>query len=106
MKPLMIANPAGRSEVIAAEPRWKAKFILRILILVFDFLAIVLAAAVPVNHGVALPFSLIPLGISFAWCVANIVVRLRRPRPMHPGANVGLDLLMSVFCYCIAKDSR
>ncbi|MCJ1332880.1 hypothetical protein MMC10_009574 [Thelotrema lepadinum] len=85
----MIAKPEGRAQVLAAEPRWKAKFILRIVILVFDFLAIVLAGAVPGIH-----FSLIPLSFSFAWCVANIIVRVRRPRPMHPGANVAMDLLI------------
>ncbi|KAL9117056.1 MAG: hypothetical protein Q9187_006411 [Circinaria calcarea] len=34
------------------------------------------------------------LGVSILWNGANIIVRLSRPRPMHPGANVGMDLVL------------
>ena len=95
-KPSMIANPAKLAQVVDAEPRWKATFISRIVILLCDFLAIILAAAVPTRQGYVLAWSYIPLGVSFIWCLANIIVRLRRPRPMHPGANVAMDLLMFV----------
>lgn len=69
---------------------------MRITIIVFDFISIVMSASVPFNQGFFLVFNYIPLGISFSWCIANIVVRIRRARPMHPGANVAMDLLMSV----------
>ena len=36
----------------------------------------------------------IPLTLSIIWCLANIIVRLSRARPMHPGANVGCDLIL------------
>ena len=34
------------------------------------------------------------LAISWGWNLANIIVRLSRARPMHPGANVGMDLFL------------
>ena len=34
------------------------------------------------------------LDVSILWNLTNITVRLRRPRPIHPGANVAMDLLL------------
>ncbi|KAI4142785.1 MAG: hypothetical protein LQ340_007225 [Diploschistes diacapsis] len=96
----MLSTSERRAQVIAAEPRWKAKFILRIIVIIFDFLSIVMAAITITTFDLLdslnsfLLYSFIPLGISIFWCLANIIVRARRPRPMHPGANVAMDLLI------------
>ena len=41
-----------------------------------------------------LPWLLIPLGLSVVWNIANIATLLARNRPIHPGANVGCDLIL------------
>lgn len=43
---------------------------------------------------VFLPWSFIPLSLSVIWNVANIATSLSRNRPIHPGANVGCDLVL------------
>ncbi|MCJ1313542.1 hypothetical protein MMC25_007221 [Agyrium rufum] len=50
------------------------------------------------DYDIGDPFFLfwdfITLGLSFIWCLANVVTRLVRRRPVHPGANVGCDLIL------------
>lgn len=41
-----------------------------------------------------LPWSFITLGLSIIWNIANLAVLLSRNRPIHPGANVGCDLVL------------
>lgn len=41
-----------------------------------------------------LPWSFIALGLSVIWNLANLAVLLSRNRPIHPGANVGCDLVL------------
>ena len=36
----------------------------------------------------------IPLGISIIWNLSNIIFQLIKRRPIHPGANVGVDLAL------------
>lgn len=43
---------------------------------------------------VFLPWSFIPLSLSIKWNLANIATLLARSRPIHPGANVGCDLVL------------
>ena len=35
-----------------------------------------------------------PVALSIIWNATNIIVRLSRARPVHPGANVGCDLVL------------
>ena len=106
MKPSMLSNAERRLQVTAAEPHWRIKFILRIVIMLFDFISIVVTASMPNLYGLVLVMNYIPLGISFFWCLANVVVRARRPRPMHPGANVAMDLLMFALNHPVRPDRQ
>jgi hypothetical protein len=40
------------------------------------------------------PFLLIPICLSFIWNLANIIRRTTAATPIHPGANVGVDLII------------
>lgn len=42
----------------------------------------------------ALPFTLIPLALSILWNIANLTILFARNKPIHPGANVGCDLVL------------
>lgn len=46
------------------------------------------------GYTMLLPWVLIPLGLSVIWNIVNIVVLLARNRWIHPGANVGCDLVL------------
>lgn len=98
----MIFSATSRARVRDAERLWIAKFIFRITTLVVVLIAIGCtawaldrsAALGSEYHQFLLPWQFITLGISVLWNIANIIVRLSRPRPMHPGANVGMDLVL------------
>ncbi|KAL9107075.1 MAG: hypothetical protein Q9187_008477 [Circinaria calcarea] len=109
----MIFNPTSRVRVRDAERLWLAKFILRIITLLLGLLAIGCTAwAFDSSTGRyvgsfrrstrryleasrwLLLWQFITLGISVVWNIANLIVRLSRPRPLHPGANVGMDLIL------------
>ena len=42
----------------------------------------------------SLPWSFITLGLSILWNAANLLVLSFRNKPIHPGANVGCDLVL------------
>ena len=98
----MIFNRTSRAKVHEAERLWIAKFILRLLTIIIVIIAFGLAGYNWNNEGqLYINFReswaiwiAIPLACSLIWNVANIIVRLSRPRPMHPGANVGVDLVI------------
>ena len=72
------------------EAHWRARHALRWVALVLTCVGIILS-------GLGLGFAwtlLIPLGLSFIWNIANIARRLSAHTPIHPGANVGLDLFI------------
>ena len=71
------------------EPRARAKLILRSLALTSTVIGIVVAG---IGWPLAWPL-FIPLAISFGWNIANIVRRYTSSTPIHPGANVGMDLV-------------
>lgn len=43
---------------------------------------------------ILLPWVIIALGLSFIWNIINIIILLARNRWIHPGANVGCDLVL------------
>lgn len=89
----MIFSRESRAKVSRAERHWIAKFVLRLLTIVVVIVAFGLA-----GYSYSLDYAVIwisvPLGVSICWNVANVIVRLCRARPMHPGANVGMDLIL------------
>ena len=71
------------------EHHYKAKLALRWITLVVTTISIILA-----GHGDTYSWILyIPLGSSFIWNTANIARRMTAATPIHPGANVSVDLL-------------
>ena len=117
----MIFNKESRQRVKEAESLWLAKFILRCICIIFAIVAIILDGVAVgkqrnylqnlshengryINnyyYGLSwgLGLVLIPLCASLLWNLANIVTRLTRTRPVHPGANVGCDLVIWLaFC--------
>jgi len=90
----MIFNATSRAKVAAAEKKWLPKLILRTVALVLVIAPIALTAFTTYYGEFYATWLLIPLGVSFFWNIAVITVRLCRPRPMHPGAIVALDLLI------------
>ena len=76
------ANPGER--------RYKAKLVMRWLALILTIACIALTIYARVFSW---PLW-IPLGLSFIWNIANIARRLSAPTPIHPGANVAIDLII------------
>ena len=90
---IMVFNAAKRARAREAERRWLPKLVLRVLCILFVIVSIGLAGRTyGYDYGVI--WLSVPLCLSFAWNVANIIVRMVRARPMHPGANVGCDLVL------------
>ena len=91
----MISNRKSRAKVNQAEKSWIAKFVLRPLTIADAIIAFGLA-----GHSYSLSYDLeaiwisIPLGISFSWNIANVIVQLCRARPMRSDAYVGMDLVI------------
>jgi hypothetical protein len=90
------------------DPTYLWKLILRILSILFGLTAIGLMAWA-LTHDIKildysqygydsnrywLPWILLPLGPSVVWNTANVATLLLKNRPMHPGANVALDLIL------------
>ena len=104
-----MARPS-RTAIHADAPTYLWKLILRIFSIPLSLAAIGCIAWALNNHNyydsysysfyfygsdfVFLPWILIPLGLSVIWNAANIGTLLLRNRPIHPGANVGCDLLL------------
>ena len=118
-----MARPSRR-EIHADDPTYLWKVILRTLALLFAFVGIGTIAwalayqpipslapstsssssysndysydyyGVYDNDIFLLPWSFISLGLSVIWNIANIIVLFSRNRPIHPGANVGCDLVL------------
>lgn len=104
----MIFNPTSRALVREAEPKWFAKFVLRIVTLLVCIISLGLAIATFIRT-LSIIWLVIPLVLSITWNLANIIVRLCRARPMHPGANVGCDLILwlmflvaAIFCFSLS----
>ncbi|MCJ1473467.1 hypothetical protein MMC13_002118 [Lambiella insularis] len=107
----MIFTPSSRARVHAAERHWAIKFTLRLITIGLALIAIGISAYTLspafqnaqdnfLDSGGLLWLALIPLCMSVLWNIANVVVRLCRARPVHPGANVALDLL-TLIAFCI-----
>ena len=90
------------------DPTYLWKVILRILSILFALTAIGLMAWA-LTHDTKtfnyyqyeyssdrylLPWILLPLGPSVVWNTANVATLLFKNRPIHPGANVALDLIL------------
>ena len=89
----MVFTAAKRARAREAEKRWLPILVLRILCILFVIVSIGLAGRTyGYDYGVI--WLSVPLCLSFAWNLANITVRMVRARPMHPGANVGCDLVL------------
>ncbi|MCJ1330936.1 hypothetical protein MMC10_007623 [Thelotrema lepadinum] len=80
--------PFDRSH--SGEHQYKAKLVLRWITLAITTITLILT-----GHGDTYAWILyVPLGCSFIWNIANIARRMSAPTPIHPGANVGVDLLI------------
>ncbi|KAI4155597.1 MAG: hypothetical protein LQ340_000890 [Diploschistes diacapsis] len=79
------------------ETHYRAKLVLRILCLLFSLVGIA-------TSGYAwyiCIFLFVPFGLSLLWNLTNIIRRLTARTPVHPGANVGLDLIIWLFFFGI-----
>ncbi|MCJ1479509.1 hypothetical protein MMC13_008195 [Lambiella insularis] len=97
----MTSDNTFRAALHDGERYWAWKLALRVITIVLALVSIGLLAwaSSPYNQVFSYEFWLvvwefIPLGISIIWNVANIIVLLVRKRPMHPGTDVGVDLLL------------
>ena len=89
----------SRAALHDAERFWAWKLALRAITIVAALVAVgCVAWTVSQNYDNGdfwlLPWDLIPLGVSVIWNLSNIIVLFVRKRPVHPGANVGLDLVL------------
>lgn len=110
----------SRTAIHAHDPTYIWKLFLRVLAILFAAVAIGTIAwaitAIPYNgdpasdvldeayyigpnyfyygYTMLLPWVLIALGLSVIWNIVNTVVLLARNRWIHPGANVGCDLVL------------
>ncbi|MCJ1392918.1 hypothetical protein MMC18_005790 [Xylographa bjoerkii] len=95
----MIFNPSSRAQVSTAERHWATKFTIRLITFSLALIGIAITAYTlspayrNVKNGL-LVWALVPLGLSVLWNAANVIVRLCRASPIHPGANVGVDLII------------
>jgi hypothetical protein len=112
--PTPAADSASSSPFItslnAAEQHWPWKLSLRSILLIILIIGIGSTAYATANAGNTfgsgfegydyffdsyyIPWGLIPLTVSFIWCAIAILVLLLRKRPVHPGAAVGIDLVL------------
>ncbi|MCJ1382659.1 hypothetical protein MMC17_005772 [Xylographa soralifera] len=90
-----------RAALHDGERYWAWKFALRVIAIIFALVAVgTLAwASTPRNmsfneYFYLTPWEFFPLGISIIWNVANNITLFVRKRPVHPGANVGMDLVL------------
>jgi len=96
----MASGNSFRAALHDGERYWAWKLALRVTSIVFALISVgcIAWALSPVNefsdYFYVIPWELIPLGISIIWNVANIIVLFVRKRPIHPGANVGMDLVL------------
>ena len=109
-----MARPS-RTAIHANDPTYIWKLLLRVLAILFAAVAIgTIAWAITVNYNgnsdndieddantyfyggftILLPWVIIALGLSVIWNIVNIVVLFARNRWIHPGANVGCDLVL------------
>ena len=109
----------SRTAIHANDPTYLWKLLLRVLAILFAAVAIgTIAWAITVQYNgdndddtgddigddgdtyfyngftILLPWVIIALGLSVIWNTVNVVVLLARNRWIHPGANVGCDLLL------------
>ncbi|MCJ1333953.1 hypothetical protein MMC10_010660 [Thelotrema lepadinum] len=72
------------------ETHWRMKIGMRSLALLFTLISIATA-----GYAWFICYLLfLPLGLSLIWNLANIIRRMTARTPVHPGANVGLDLII------------
>ena len=109
-----MARPS-RTAIYAHDPTYIWKFLLRVLAILFAAVAIgTIAWATTFQYNdnsdndneddtdtyfyggftILLPWVIIALGLSVIWNIVNIVILLARNRWIHPGANVGCDLVL------------
>ena len=115
-----MARPS-RTAIHAHDPTYFWKLLLRVLAILFAAVAIgTIAWATTVQYNdnntgndiiddeydgdgntyfyetftILLPWVIIALGLSIIWNIINIVILLTRNRWIHPGANVGCDLVL------------
>ena len=89
----MVFNTRRRAAAKEVEKLWLPKFASRLVCIFFAIVAIGLAGATfKWDSGVI--WLVVPLGLSIIWNTANVIVRSVRARPIHPGANVGCDLVI------------
>ncbi|KAK4697276.1 hypothetical protein P7C71_g763, partial [Lecanoromycetidae sp. Uapishka_2] len=110
-----MARPS-RQAMYADDPTFLWKLILRISAIPLALIGIGTVACALVTHPipalapstgstfsfdfqdfVTLPWSFIPLSLSILWNVANVAILLSKNRPVHPGMNVGCDLVLWLF---------
>ncbi|MCJ1387276.1 hypothetical protein MMC18_000116 [Xylographa bjoerkii] len=97
----MASSNTFRAALRDGERYWAWKLALRVIAIVFALVSVgcLAWASSPVNEFFSenfylIPWEFIPLGASIIWNFANVVVLFVRKRPMHPGANVGMDLVL------------
>lgn len=72
------------------ETHYRGKLAARIITFIFTIVGIATA-----GYSWYISFVLfIPFGVSFIWNLANIIRRMTAYTPIHPGANVAIDLLL------------
>ncbi|KAI9756774.1 MAG: hypothetical protein M1835_000707 [Candelina submexicana] len=94
----MVLTTATRAKTREADKRWIWKLCFRAAATVFSIVGIGCTAwAVSENAHLAdttqQAFWLV-LGFSIIWNIINFIVLLARNKPIHPGANVGCDLIL------------
>ncbi|KAI9719743.1 MAG: hypothetical protein M1812_003231 [Candelaria pacifica] len=100
----MVFTAVSRTQIHDADRSWIWKLCFRVAATVFSLIGIGCTAwAVSANNHLAdttqeafwvMVWLLIPLGSSVIWNFINFIVLLARNKPIHPGANVGCDLLL------------
>ncbi|MCJ1401000.1 hypothetical protein MMC11_004212 [Xylographa trunciseda] len=97
----MASGNTFRAALHDGERYWAWKLALRATAIVFALVSVgcFAWASSPANESLSnffyfVPWEFIPLGVSIIWNVANVIVLFARKRPIHPGANVGMDLVL------------
>ena len=78
------------------EAHYRVKLVLRILALFFSLIGLATGG----YSWYFCLFLLVPFALSIIWNLANVIRRLTARTPVHPGANVALDLIIWLLFFC------
>ncbi|KAF2094102.1 hypothetical protein NA57DRAFT_60746 [Rhizodiscina lignyota] len=99
-------GPEYRAQLASHDRHWAWKLGLRLLLILIDLVVVGLVGWATADglkqygdiydiwDSDVIPWDFIPVGASLIWCAIVVLIHLLRKIPVHPGVEVGLDLIL------------